>query len=40
MLITDRSTGRRYQLRKRHSAKGNHLNTRTGERYYLVKVYL
>ena len=40
MTITDRITGRKYQLVKRHSSKGSYLNARTGERYNLVKVYL
>lgn len=40
MIIIDRITGRKYQLVKRTSSKGTYQNARTGQRYYLVKVWL
>lgn len=41
MEITERTTGRRYQLVKQFVATGgSHMEARTGRRYNLVKRYL
>lgn len=40
MILTDRFTGRKYQLVKRTNSRGAYLNARTGHRYNLVKVYV
>lgn len=40
MTITERMTGRKYQLVKRWDPKGKYMETKTLRRYSLVKVYV
>ena len=40
MITIDRLTGRKYQVLKSFAANGDHMEAKTGRRYFLIKRYI